>query len=158
MMTSPLSLACQQTLSDLPSEWTALRYSAWSFACAYSLLGTFLCVCFPCTTLFLIVGFPLAWLFNCISLLVNLSFYHMVCCVMFVVLCYVMLCYVVLCLLCLICYVVFDMLCYVMLCLICYVMLCCVCYVMLCYVVLCCVVLCNGNLMSLCYHLLYAIQ
>ena len=56
--------------------------------------------------------------------------------------------------LCLICYVVFDvMLCYVMLCLICYVMLC-----LLCYVVLCCVVLCNGNLMSLCYHLLYAIQ
>ena len=63
------------------------------------------------SSLFLIVGFPLAWLFNCISLLVNFSFYHMVCCVMFVVLCYVMLCYVVLCLLCLICYVVFDMLC-----------------------------------------------
>ena len=75
------------------------------------------------SSLFLIVGFPLAWLFNCISLLVNLSFSHMVCCVMFVVLCYVMLCYVVLCLLCLICYV---MLCYVVFVMLCCVMLCCV--------------------------------
>ena len=50
------------------------------------------------SSLFLIVRFPLAWLFNCISLLVKLSFYHMVCCVMLVVLCYVM-------------FVVFDMLC-----------------------------------------------